>query len=44
MVKETIRLLSLNRIGDRVVGTAESNMISGGQRRRLSIGKIIYAI
>ena len=38
-VTEVIRLLALNQIGDRVVGHLDDNLISGGQRRRLSIGK-----
>jgi len=40
-VTEVINLLALNQIGDRVVGNLDDNLISGGQRRRLSIGKIL---
>ena len=38
-VTEVINLLALNQIGDRVVGHLDDNLISGGQRRRLSIGR-----
>lgn len=38
-VTEVINLLALSQIGDRVVGHLDDNFISGGQRRRLSIGK-----
>ena len=41
-VTEVINLLALNQIGDRVVGHLDDNLISGGQRRRLSIGESFY--
>ena len=40
-VTEVINLLALSQIGDRVVGHLDDNLISGGQRRRLSIGKFL---
>ena len=43
-VTEVINLLALNQIGDRVVGSLDDNLISGGQRRRLSIGMDLATI
>ena len=38
-VDEIIKLLGLSKVCDNIVGESEENGISGGQRRRVSIGK-----